>query len=57
MGGLTCASEKGPGIVEVEGVGEMTWLCPDSAGGIDGEPGDNRPCPENCGEGNIWIPV
>ena len=34
--------------VEAEDLGRMTGMFPGSAGGTQGAPGDDGPCPVNC---------
>jgi len=46
--------EAGPGGgLALEVIGRLTELISSSPGGTLSAHGDNGPCPENCGRGNI----
>jgi len=56
MGGLPAAPGICPYGVEAEVVGKMTGMFPGGAGGTQGAPGDDSPCPVKCWGGNIRGP-
>jgi len=54
IGGIPGVPEGGlGGGLELEFIGQLTQLFSSGPGGTLGAPGDNSPCPENSGWGNI----